>query len=79
VLIGEYGGGAPYLRRMDRVFASQGSAFMAVAPWAFTVKGQDMLPLIENGDTAVLQFTEAGQVIANDFNRWNNGEPLPAE
>jgi len=64
---------------MDRAFQAEGHTFMAVAPWAFTVKGQDMLPLVDSGDTAVLTFTDSGQVIANDFDHWNKGEPVSAE
>jgi hypothetical protein len=75
VLIGEYGGSADYLKKMDLAFQHE-PKLMAVAPWALTVKGQDSLPLIADGSTAVLKFTPAGQVIADDYARWNAGKKV---
>lgn len=75
VLIGEYGGGAAYLRQMDAALQHT-AGLMAVAPWAFTVKGQDSLPLVADGSTAVLRFTPAGQVIADDYAQWDAGRKV---
>lgn len=75
VMVGEYGGGASYLRQMDMALQHAGP-LVAVAPWAFTVKGQDSLPLVADGSTAVLRFTPAGQVIADDYSRWDSGHKV---
>jgi len=75
VLVGEYGGGADYLHRMD-VALQHAGPLKAVAPWAFTVKGQDSLPLISDGSTAVLRYTPAGQTIADDYARWDSGKKV---
>ncbi|HZU76822.1 MAG TPA: cellulase family glycosylhydrolase [Dehalococcoidia bacterium] len=75
VLIGEYGGGADYLRKMDLAL-QRIPRLMAIAPWALTVKGQDSMPLIADGSTAVLRFTPAGQVIADDYARWDAGKKV---
>jgi hypothetical protein len=47
-----------------------------VAPWAFTVAGDDQIPLVASGDTAVIHYTAAGQAIANDFATWDQGKAL---
>ena len=73
VLIGEYGGGADYLSKID-VELQKLPGLMASAPWAFTIAGEDSLPLIRNGATAELKFTSAGQVIADDYALWEAGK-----
>ena len=72
--IGEYGGNnAAYLSRMDLAFQNL-HGLMAAAPWAFTKYGQDGLPLIADGSTAVLHYTPAGQQIAEDYALWDQGK-----
>jgi hypothetical protein len=73
LLIGEYGGDADYLRRVDTGLQNLPPGLLAAGPWAFTVTGEDSLPLIQSGDGDELQFTPAGQVIANDYAAWNLG------
>ena len=81
-LIGEYGGGdAEYLHQLDLAFQQMSRPPVAIAPWAFTVKGQDSIPLIADGSTAQLQYTSRGRAIAADFAAWDSGTkigPLPA-
>jgi|GEM_PF-5480421 hypothetical protein len=77
VLIGEYGSNDPgYLHAMDRVFQQLSPSPMAASPWAFTINGQDSLPLVADGSTAHLVLTPAGQAIANDYSKWNNGQKV---
>jgi hypothetical protein len=77
LLIGEYGGTDPaYLHQMDVALQSMRPAPVAVAPWAFTVAGDDQIPLVASGDTAVIHYTAAGQAIANDFATWDQGKAL---
>jgi len=74
MMIGEYGSTDPdYLHEMDRAFQQLNPAPMAVSPWAFTIKGQDSLPLVEDGSTARLILTPSGQAIAKDYSSWDNG------
>jgi hypothetical protein len=76
VLIGEYGGNDPeYLRSIDRKLQSLPD-LIAAAPWAFTVKGQDSLPLIEDGKSAELKYTPAGAAIAADYEAWDAGRRI---
>ena len=75
LLIGEYGSiDASYLHKMDRSFQAMSPQPLAVAPWAFTVKGEDSIPLIEDGSTANLIYTPAGTVISQDFSTWDDGQ-----
>ena len=74
VLIGEYGGGGEYLGRMDVALEKLPHGLMAAGPWAFTVKGEDALPLVEDGSGDTLTFTAAGQAIAHDYAAWNEGK-----
>lgn len=74
LILGEYGGGADYLSLIDAELQKLPSGLMAASPWAFTVQGQDSLPLIADGESAELKFTSAGQVIANDYALWNAGK-----
>lgn len=77
VLIGEYGGGnASYLAQMNHAFQSLSPAPLAIAPWAFTIAGQDSLPLIANGATATLKFTPPGQAVANAYDAWGEGRKI---
>ena len=77
VLIGEYGGGNPaYLTQIDHALQSLPPGLMAAGPWAFTIAGQDSLPLVTNGATATLQLTPAGQAIATDYATWDAGNRL---
>jgi len=77
VIIGEYGSNSPqYLHKMDRTFEALKPAPLAVSPWAFTISGQDSLPLVADGSTADLVLTPAGQAIADDFSSWDNGHKL---
>ncbi len=76
LLIGEYGGNDPaFLHSIDRTLQDL-PGVVAAGPWAFTVKGQDTLPLIENGDTAELSYTPSGRAIADDYAAWNRGRRL---
>jgi hypothetical protein len=76
VAIGEYGGGdAAYLHGIDRALQSL-KGLMGASPWAFTVAGQDSLPLIANGDSAELIFTQSGQAIADDYEQWDSGKAI---
>lgn len=74
VMLGEYGGGGPYLKQIHTALQSLSPAPLAVGPWAFTIAGQDSLPLIADGSTAELRFTEAGQAVASDFELWLGGK-----
>jgi hypothetical protein len=77
VIIGEYGGNDPtYLHHMDRTFQSLSPEPLAISPWAFTIKGQDSLPLVLNGSTANLVLTPAGQAVSKDFRSWDDGRKL---
>ena len=77
VLIGEYGSNdTTYLRQMNKAFQALPPGVLAVSPWAFTVKGQDTLPLVADGSTATLRYTSTGQVIADDFARWDSGKKV---
>ncbi len=76
VLIGEYGGGPDYLARIDAALQNV-PGLMASGPWAFTIKGQDSLPLVEKGSTANLVLTPAGQKIADDYAAWDAGRKIP--
>jgi hypothetical protein len=72
--IGEYGGNdAGYLSHMDMALQNL-HGLVASAPWAFTKSGQDSLPLIADGSTAVLHFTPTGQQIATDYALWDQGK-----
>lgn len=73
VLIGEYGGGDKYLAQMDLALQKLSPAPLACGPWAFTVKGQDNLPLVLDGSTAELRMTPSGQVIQADYAAWDAG------
>jgi hypothetical protein len=73
VLIGEYGGDADYLTRLDRAIQNMTPQPVAVAPWAFTIPGQDKLPLVASDSGAHLEFTPAGQAVVNDFDAWLSG------
>jgi hypothetical protein len=75
VMIGEYGANnAQYLHEMDVAFQSLSP--LAISPWAFTVSGQDTLPLVADGSTANLVLTSAGQAIADDYSRWDSGRRI---
>lgn len=77
LLIGEYGGDkADYLEQMNRALQNLTPAPLAAGPWAFTVKGQDSLPLVENGTTAVLHLTSTGQTVADAYSQWDAGKKL---
>lgn len=76
VLIGEYGGGPDYLARIDAALQNV-PGLMASGPWAFTIKGQDSLPLVASGATANLVLTPAGQKIADDYAAWDAGRKIP--
>lgn len=76
LIIGEYGGDTPeYLHAVDRALQSL-HGLLAAAPWAFTIPGQDSLPLIKDGSTAQLVYTPAGEAIAHDYARWDAGRTL---
>lgn len=78
LLIGEYGGGdAAYLRSLHATFQRLPAGLMAAGPWAFTIAGQDSLPLIQDGSTAELKFTPAGQAVADSYRAWNAGKRIP--
>ncbi len=76
LLIGEFGGDGPYLRQMSVAFESMRPQPLAIAPWAFTIKGQDSLPLIADGSSATLRYTPAGEAVAHAYNLWNSGKKL---
>jgi hypothetical protein len=76
VLIGEYGGDANYMAQMDRALQAMNPPPVAVAPWAFTIKGQDSMPLVESANGAELSFTPAGAMVANAFDSWLDGKML---
>ena len=73
VMIGEYGGGADFLRKVDAQLQEL-PGLMAAGPWAFTIYGEDALALIRSGATAELKYTPSGQVIADDYARWDAGK-----
>lgn len=76
VLIGEYGGNtSEYLHSVDRSLEGL-HGLMAAAPWAFTIPGQDSIPLIQDGSSAVLAYTPAGKAIADDYASWDAGKSL---
>jgi hypothetical protein len=75
--IGEYGGNdATYLSRMDMALQNL-HGLVAAAPWAFTKSGQDGLPLIADGSSTTLKYTQAGQQIATDYALWDEGRRKP--
>jgi hypothetical protein len=75
LMIGEYGSNDPnYLHQMDQAFQALSPSPVAVSPWAFTIKGEDSLPLVQDGSSAELVFTPAGQAIADDYKSWDNGQ-----
>ena len=79
MLIGEYGStDAGYLSKMDLALQKL-PGILAAGPWAFTIKGQDTLPLVEDGSTATLKFTAAGKAIAADYAAWDAGKKKAEE
>lgn len=77
LMLGEYGGGPDYLKQMHGALEKLPTGLLAAGPWAFTITGQDSLPLILDGSTAELRFTPAGQVIALDYAAWETGKLRP--
>ncbi|MDR3706832.1 MAG: cellulase family glycosylhydrolase [Capsulimonadaceae bacterium] len=76
VIAGEYGGdNAPYIHSVNRALQSL-HGLMAAAPWAFTVQGQDSLPLIKDGASAELVYTDTGKSVAADYAAWDAGKRL---
>jgi hypothetical protein len=73
MLIGEYGGGADYLTHLDAALERLSPGLLAAAPWAFTVKGEDLLPLVEGSDGDGVRFTPAGRAIVEDYALWDSG------
>ena len=77
VLIGEYGGaGGQYLSDMNRAIQNLKGSLLASGPWAFTILGQDSLPLVQDGSSAVLKMTPAGQAVRDDYAFWDAGKRL---
>jgi hypothetical protein len=76
VIIGEYGGNAAYLTQMNEAFQALSPSPLAIAPWAFTIKGQDALPLVANAEGADIQFTPAGQAVVHAYKLWMQGKKL---
>jgi hypothetical protein len=74
VLIGEYGGDGPYLSKIDSALQKLPPGLMAAGPWAFTIAGEDSIPLVLDGSTAELRMTPAGQVIMDDYAAWDAGK-----
>lgn len=77
VMIGEYGGGPEYLARLQTALQQLSPGLLAAGPWAFTVAGQDSLPLVADGSTTELQLTPAGKVVVEFFAAWNAGKKKP--
>lgn len=75
VLIGEFGGTDPvYLKSVALALQSLRPSPVAIAPWAFTIKGQDALPLVDSSTGASITYTPAGQVIADAYGSWLGGK-----
>lgn len=76
VMLGEFGGGASYLREMVQSIQKLPRGLVAVAPWAFTMPGQDAIPLIEQATEKDITFTQSGKVIADAYRTWNTGRKV---
>ena len=81
LFVEEYGGGdGAYLNSLDIAFQNSADAFpniMGVGAWAYTVAGQDSIPLVLNGDTANITYTPSGSAVIKDIATWNSGNKIP--
>ncbi len=76
-LIGEYGGlNGEYLREMNLAIQNLPVSPMASGPWAFTIYGQDKLALVQDGGSASLKMTPAGQSVRDDYANWDAGKKI---
>lgn len=78
IIVEEYGCGNVVWQKSINIemqkISKQYPNLLAFLTWAWTKKGQDACPMVENGDLANIVLTEVGKMQAMDIAVWDSGK-----